>query len=229
MNNAIFTNVWSISPPPDAIQEFNVQSHITDAQFSISSGANVNVVTKTGTNQFHGDVWEFIRNNDLDAANFFDNYFNNKIPPFRQNQYGIYLGGPLVIPHLYDGRAKKTYVSGYWEGFRSSEGFTETNNVPSAAELGGDFSDLLTPNSQYPNAGQPTGNVDLLGRPIINGQLYNPYSTRPVAAGAIDTATGLMATGAGLVRDPFPGNQITMPLNAQALTYLKAFYPLTQP
>jgi len=61
LNNAIFTDVWAISPPPDAIQEFNVQSHITDAQFSISSGANINVVTKSGTNQFHGAVWEFLR------------------------------------------------------------------------------------------------------------------------------------------------------------------------
>ena len=218
LNNAIFTNVWSISPPPDAIQEFNVQSHITDAQFSISSGANVNVVTKTGTDQFHGDVWEFIRNNSLDAANFFDNYFNNKKPAFRQNQYGVYLGGPLVIPHLYDGRAKKTYVSGYWEGFRSSEGFTETNNVPSAAELGGNFSDLLT--------GKSTGNVDPLGRAIMGGQIYNPYSTRQVTQGQVDSVTGLTAVSTGLVRDPFPGNQISVPLNQQALTYLKAFYPL---
>src|SRR5215472_6213750 len=133
LNNAIFTNVWAISPPPDAIQEFNVQSNITDGQFSISSGANVNVVTKSGTNQFHGAVWEFLRNDKLDAANFFDNYFNNTKPAFRQNQYGFTAGGPLVIPHLYDGRAKKTYVSGYWEGFRSTKGFTQTNSVPSQA------------------------------------------------------------------------------------------------
>jgi len=226
LNNAIFTNIWAISPPPDAIHEFNVQSHITDAQFSISSGANINVVTKTGTNEFHGAIWEFIRNDKLDAANFFDNYFSNSKPPFRQNQYGVYLGGPLVIPHLYDGREKKTYISGYWEGFRSTEGFTETNNVPSAAELGGDFSDLLTPNSQFPNAGKPTGNVDPLGRTILNGQIFNPYSTRQVTAGQVDSVTGLTAVSSGLVRDPFAGNQISVPLNQEALTYLKAFYPL---
>ena len=171
LNNAIFTNIWAISPPPDAIQEFAVQSQMTDGQFSISSGANVNVVTKSGTNQFHGAVWEFLRNDSLDAANFFDNYFNNKKPAFRQNQFGFQAGGPLYIPHLYDGRAKKTYISGYYEGFRSTQGFTETNNVPSAAELNGDFSDLLTPNSQYPNAGKPSGQVDNLGRPILNGQI----------------------------------------------------------
>ncbi len=225
LNNAIFTNIWAISPPPDAIQEFNVQSHITDAQFSISSGANINVVTKSGTNQFHGDVWEFIRNDKLDASNFFDNYFNNTKPAFRQNQYGIALGGPLVIPHLYDGRAKKTYVSGYWEGFRSTEGFTETNNVPNAAELGGDFSGLLTTTQAVdPTTGAAV--FDPLGRPVMNGQIFNPYSTRQVAAGKVDAVTGLTARSSGLVRDPFANNLINVPLNPQALAYLKAFYPL---
>ncbi len=231
LNNAIFTNVWAISPPPDAIQEFNVQSNITDAQFAISSGANVNVVTKSGTNQFHGAVWEFLRNNSLDAANFFDNYFNNKKPAFRQNQFGFQVGGPLIIPHLYDGRAKKTYISGYYEGFRSTEGFTVRNNVPSAAELSGDFSDLLVPNAQHPNQGQPSGVVDPLGRPILNGQIFNPYSTRQVATGQTDPVTGLPVncgptTTTCLVRDPFPGNIINLPLNQEALTYLTAFYPL---
>lgn len=150
LNNAIFVNTWAISPPPDAIQEFNVQSEITDAQFSISSGANVNVVTKSGSNQFHGAVWEFLRNDKLDAANFFDNVAGLPKPSFRQNQYGFQAGGPLIIPHLFDGREKKTYVSGYWEGFRSTQGFTQQNNVPTAAELGGDFSDLLIPNPDFP-------------------------------------------------------------------------------
>ena len=70
LNNALFTNTFAISPPPDAIQEFNVQSHITDAQFAISSGANINLVTRSGTNGFHGTVYEFIRNNVLDATTY---------------------------------------------------------------------------------------------------------------------------------------------------------------
>lgn len=225
LNNAIFTDIWAISPPPDAIQEFNVQSHITDAQFSISSGANVNVVTKSGTNQIHGDAWEFLRNSSLDASNFFDNFAKQKKPEFRQNQYGFTVGGPVVIPHLYDGREKNTYFFGYWEGFRSSEGFTEFNNVPSAAELGGDFSDLLTATPALNSSGSPI--VDPLGRTVLNGQIYNPYSTRQVTAGQVDPVTGRTAINTGLVRDPFSGNIVpTNLLNAQALTYLKAFYPL---
>ncbi len=224
LNNAVFDNTWAISPPPDAIQEFNVQSQMTDAQFSISSGANVNVVTKSGSNQFHGAVWEFLRNDKLDAANFFDNVAKLTKPAFRQNQYGFQAGGPLTIPHLYDGRPKRTYVSGYWEGFRSSQGFTQQNNVPTAAELGGDFSGLLTNNQSKDSKGNLI--FDALGRKVMDGQIYNPYSTRQVTAGQVDPATGLVAQSSGLVRDPFAGNVIAgVPLNPQALTYLDHFYP----
>ena len=229
LNNAIFDNTWAVSPPPDAIQEFNVQSQITDAQFSISSGANVNVVTRSGSNQIHGAAWEFLRNDKLDAANFFDNTVVPVAlkPPFRQNQYGFTIGGPVMLPTpwgTYDGRDKKTYFFGYWEGFRSSEGFTSFNNVPSSAELNGDFSDLLT-NVQAtdPTTGKPV--VDALGRPVMNGQIYNPYTTRQLTAGQVDPMTGLTAMSSGLVREPFAGNQINLPLTQEALTYLKAWYP----
>jgi hypothetical protein len=216
LNNHFFIQAWAISPPPDAIEEFNVQSHITDAQFSISSGANVNLVTKSGGPHVHGNAWEFIRNDDLDAANFFDNFANEPKPPYRQNQYGVTIGGPVVLPN-YDGRKKQTYFFGYWEGYRSAQSFTEFANVPTAAELGGNFSDILTTTQSE---------TDPLGRPIINGQIYNPYTTRQVTAGAVDPVTGLVAQSTGLVREPFAGNVIPQNmLTSQALTYLHAFYP----
>jgi hypothetical protein len=115
LNNEVFTNTWAIAPPPDAIQEFNVQSHITDAQFSISSGANINVVTRSGTNDFHGSVWEFVRKDALNAKTF---PATDRLP-YTQNQYGVYLGGPVLVPHLLEGR-NSTWASGYWEGFRST-------------------------------------------------------------------------------------------------------------
>ena len=112
LNNSLFTDIWAISPPPDAIQEFNVQSHITDAKFAISSGANINVVTRSGGNSFHGSLWEFLRSDALDA-----NTFPASLRlPYRQNQYGLYLGEPITIPHLYQGK-DKTWFSGYWKGF----------------------------------------------------------------------------------------------------------------
>ncbi len=100
LNNNVYLNSWSISPPPDALDEFNVQSHITDAQFPISSGANINLVTRSGTNNTHGSVWEPIRNSALDAQTF----PQTQRLPYRRNQYGVYFGGPVTIPHLMNGR-----------------------------------------------------------------------------------------------------------------------------
>lgn len=215
LNNHFFVQAWAVSPPPDAIQEFNVQYHSTDAQYGFTSGANINILTKLGGSSLHGDVWEFVRNDKFDAANFFTNYTNSLKAPYRQNMYGATIGGPLILPG-YDGRKKHTYFFGYWEGFRESQGFTEFANVPTAQELGGDFSDILTNTSI---------GTDPLGRTMYQGQIYNPYTTRQVTAGSVDPITGLMAQGTGLVRDPFAGNLITTPLTPQALTYVNAFYP----
>ena len=218
-----FDPLSQINPPPDAIQEFNVQSHMPDAQFSISAGANVNVVTKSGGPQFHGDAWEFLRNSSLDANNFFNNFSNEPKPAFRQNQFGGTFGGPVMLPG-YDGRKKHTYFFGYYEGFRSTEGFPQFEDVPTMGEENGDFSDILTTTQATSSTGQPE--VDDLGRPIINGAIYNPYSGRDVTAGEVDPVTGLTATTTGIARDPFPGNIIPASmLNTQALTYLHAFYP----
>src|SRR6266576_1192074 len=208
LNNAIFDNTWAISPPPHAIQEFNVQSQITDAQFSISSGANVNVVTKSGSNELHGAVWEFLRNDKFDAANFFDNFAQVKKPAFRQNQYGATVGGPVILPTPwgnYDGRKAKTYFSGYWEGYRSTQGFTQFNSVPTGAELGGNFSDLLTGQQAVdPTTNQPI--VDPLGRPVMGVQFYTPYTPRTISAGAPAPVTGLVAKRIVSGLDPFPEN-----------------------
>jgi hypothetical protein len=218
-NNSTFDDAWAVSPPPDAIEEFSIQSHITDAQLTISSGANVSVAIKSGGNQLHGDMYEFIRNDDLEAANFFTNYTRSPKPAYRQNQFGATVGGPVMFPG-YDGRLKKTYFFGYYEGFRANQGFTQLANVPTPGEMGGNFSDILTTTQV---------GTDSLGRPIISGQLYNPYSTRQVTAGATDSVTGLVAQSTGLVRDPLPGNSVPSNLiadPAQVTTYLKAFYPL---
>jgi hypothetical protein len=234
LNNEVFKQVWMISPPPDAIQEFKVQNHSTDASVGMAPGANVNVATKTGTSQLHGDAWEFIRNDKLDAANFFDNFAGVKKPPYRQNQFGGAIGGPVVLPHLYDGRGKRTYFYGYYEGFRSSEGFTEFANLPYASELGGNFSDLLTGSQVLVNgpscvapAAACVPEVDPLGRPVYQGAIYNPYSTRPITQGQQDPTTGLTAQSTGFVRDAFPGNIInlnTYAIPPQEQYYLNSFY-----
>ncbi len=134
LNNALYTNTWAIAPPPDAVQEFNVQSHMTDAEFSISSGANINLVTRSGSNQFHGSLWEFFRNDKLDARNFFD----PQRAPYRQNQYGVFFSGPVRLPH-FNGK-DNTWFSIYWEGFRSRQSASYFATVPTSAMRNGDFS-----------------------------------------------------------------------------------------
>ncbi|MEO6966036.1 MAG: TonB-dependent receptor [Acidobacteriaceae bacterium] len=201
LNNEIFVNTWVIAPPPDAIQEFNVQSHITNAQFAISSGANINVVTRSGTNTFHGDLWEFLRNDALDA----NTYPDVTHLPYHQNQYGLFLGGPVTIPKLYNGK-DSTWFSFYWEGFRSKQTSTQLASVPTAAMRAGNFSGILGPQI----------GLDDQGRPQFTNQIYDPETSIPDPG-----HPGLS------IRNPFPNNTIpTNRLNGASLLYLQKYYPL---
>ena len=194
LNNSIYTNVWTISPPPDAIQEFNVQTHITDAQFAISSGANINLVTRSGTNQFHGSVWEFLRNDVLDAQTYPD----TKRLAYRQNQYGLYLGGPVI--------KKNTWFSLYWEGFRFTQANTSVSTTLTPNEIAGDFS--------AEEGTTPIG-TDSLGRPEYANEIYDPTTSRPDPAHPGE-----------FLRDPFPGNIIpSQDLNAASLALAARYFP----
>jgi Carboxypeptidase regulatory-like domain/TonB dependent receptor len=194
LNNSIYTNVWTISPPPDAIEEFNVQTHITDAQFAISSGANINLVTRAGTNQFHGSVWEFFRNDGLDAQTYPD----VKRLAYRQNQYGVYLGGPVI--------KKNTWFSGYWEGYRYTRASTSLSTTLTPKQIAGDFS---------AEEGTTSIGTDSLGRPEYANEIYDPTTSRPDPANPGE-----------FLRDPFPGNIIpTNRLNAASLALAARYFP----
>src|SRR5579863_1283336 len=104
-NQGSFESTYAIAPQIDDIQEFKVQSHNDEAQFGGALGAVVNVVTKGGTNSFHGDGFEFLRNNALDARNFFTPP-TQSVTPYKQNQFGGTIAGPVIIPHVYNGRDK---------------------------------------------------------------------------------------------------------------------------
>jgi outer membrane receptor protein involved in Fe transport len=152
MNDLAFIGNYNYPPIIDAIQEFKVQSHNDLAEFGQVSGGIVNVVTKSGSNAFHGSAWEFLRNSALDARN----YFLPTVNPLRQNQFGVTTGGPVWVPHLYRGKDKTFFFFAY-EGFRQSEAAQSLVLVPTSAQLNGDFSALLAQGIQ----------------------LYDPYSTRP--------------------------------------------------
>src|SRR5882672_9075224 len=127
--NDQFANLPAIQPSPDAISEFRVLTNTFDAEYGRNSGAVVNVVTKSGTNEFHGNVYEFFRNKDLNARGFFD---SQKLD-YLQNQFGATLGGPII--------KNKTFFFASFEGDRIRKGTSsDTVTVPSDAERTGDFS-----------------------------------------------------------------------------------------
>ena len=120
----------------DAIQEFKEQTKNYSAEYGF--GANqVNLSTKSGTNAFHGSAFEFIRNTAVDARSYF-NRVPQPVAPLKQNQFGYSLGGPVILPKIYNG-SNKTFFFANYEGQRIRSAVTETGNVPSAAELGGVF------------------------------------------------------------------------------------------
>lgn len=192
------------TPGVDETEEFRLQSNSFSAQFGFSSGNVINMVTKSGTDEFHGDVFDFLRNSAADARNYFD---PNPQTHFERNQFGFTLGGPVILPHIYAGR-KKTFFFGSYEGLRAASPVTATETVPTTAERGGDFSALL--GSALP------GVKDYLGRQVYAGAIYDPYSARPVTAGQIDPVSGLAATSSGVVVDPFGGVNGSMPTNMVA-------------
>jgi hypothetical protein len=141
-NNMMFMNSPGGSPPMDSIQEFRVATG-NSAEYGRSAGANVNVAIKSGSRNLHGSIYEYLRNDKLDANEFFANRQGRGKVPFRQNQYGVSIGGPVVIPKIYNGR-DKTFWFTSWEGFRWRRGQTAQASVPLEAMRNGDFSMLST-------------------------------------------------------------------------------------
>ena len=147
-NSETMTNTYVIPPIIDTIQEFKVISHVDQAEYGGVTGGYINVVTKSGSNQLHGSGWEFLRNDQLDARNF----FQPSVTPLRWNQFGASAGGPVVLPKLYNGQNKTFFYVGY-QGFRLRQPANSYFRVPTSANLGGDFSDW-------------------------SSQIYDPFSTR---------------------------------------------------
>jgi hypothetical protein len=151
-----------IQPPVEALQEFKVQTNAYGAEFGRGNGAIVNAVIKSGTNQLHGSAWEFLRNNKLDGRNYFDAV--GPVPPYKQNQFGATFGGPVVIPHLYDGRSRTFFFADY-EGYRVRQAQTQTAFVPPTDWRTGNFSSLI----DYTNV---TG-TDCNGVPTYAGEIFD--------------------------------------------------------
>ncbi len=142
-NTYVEGNSYAFLPSIDALQEFKIQSGVYPAEFGREVG-QINVSTKPGGNEYHGTVFEFLRNSDLDAEPFAFTQARPPNAPFRWNQYGFTLGGPIWIPKIYNGRNRLFFMSNY-EGFRDRKQLRLFSDVPSVAMRGGDFSGISTP------------------------------------------------------------------------------------
>jgi hypothetical protein len=172
-------NGFVINPNVDSILEFKVQTNSYSSEFGQQAGAQINLVTRSGTNQYHGSAYEFLRNSALDAKNLFDQPSPAKIPPFRQNQYGATFGGPI--------KKEKLFIFGSWEGFRETKAQTSIAIVPDARIRTGDFSGRVN------SAGQFT-------------PIYDPGTT--ALNPAFNSALPVSTSNPQYLRSPFPGNII---------------------
>jgi hypothetical protein len=177
---------FMVSPPPDAIQEFNVETTGYGPEFGRGGGAAVNIAIKSGANAFHGNVWEYLRNEKVDARNAFDTT-DTKTPPYKQNQFGFTFGGPIIKNH--------TFFFGDYQGTRIRNSQTFVSTIPTLAERIGDFSDGFLGTPTDPATGKPITpndpNIDPLALKLA--QLYpipnrgaNQFVYNPVLANNTD-------------------------------------------
>ena len=151
-----------LKPPIDAISEFRILTNGANAEFGHSAGSTTNIITRSGSNRFHGAAWEFLRNDAMDARN----YFAPQVEPLKQSQFGGTLGGPI--------RKDKTFFFAYYEGFRNRQGETQSATVPSLLERQGNFSQTIDPSTGKVN---PLIN-EFTGQPFPGNQLpfINPIA-----------------------------------------------------
>ena len=156
-----------MKPPIDAIAEFRILTHTANAEFGHSTGSTTNIITRSGTNDYHGTVWDFFRNNAMDAKSF----FADSVEPLHRNQFGGVFGGPI--------KKDKTFFFLYYEGVRDTQGETTRATVPSDAERTGNFADQCPLNNGRFNA-QGLCIDNSSGQLSQNGQLINEFSGQPI-------------------------------------------------
>jgi hypothetical protein len=206
------------APSVEALGEFKVITSTLPSEFGRTTGGIESFNTKAGTNSYHGNVYEIFRNEDLNANLWGNNYLlaqpgltdaqrrSFQRPLDRQNDYGGTMGGPVVIPHLYNGR-NKTFFFFSWEQYRRTQGGVRTSTVPTAAERNGDFSATL-------NTGNVLGTNPCDATPIYEGQIFDPATTQ--------------IFGGVQCRTAFPGNIIPSNRLSTVGNNIMSFYPAPQ-
>jgi hypothetical protein len=197
-NTDLNFNSYMLLPSVDALQEFKVESGLFDAEYGRAI-AQVNVSTKSGANKFHGTLFEFLRNSALDAKNYFDRP-NDPIPPFKRNQYGATLGGPVILPK-FNGKDRLFFLFN-WEGLRERKALTRTPALPLTAWRNGDFSGGATIYDPATRVFDAAGNVIQAPTPFPNNRIpenrIHPVSKKLLAFFPLPQAE---VTGANFVNN----------------------------
>ena len=201
LNRALNNGGFALDLAPEMVEEFKIQNNVYDAAYGITAGSVMNMVTPSGTNRLHGSTWDYLRNQKLDARNFFAlNDVNPSTgaeipgsarPEFIRNQFGFAVGGPI--------RKDKTFIFGSYEGLRLAQGQTGTSVVPTADEKAGDFSSFLT--GQTVNLCGGGGPANLI---FDSGQLFEPASEFQLTCPPGSDLAGSTV----LAGQPIPGNMI---------------------
>jgi hypothetical protein len=203
-----FLNLFTTVPSVDATQEFKVQSNAMSAEWGRFGGGVINVSTKGGTNQLHGALFEFLRNSAFDSNEFFNKKAGRGIPPFRMNQFGGSVGGPVRLGKLYDGKNKTFFFANY-DGTRWRRGDIFSTTVPTTLQRGGDFSRTFT----------QTGDLIVIYDPLTSAAV-TPGSAnyrRTIFPGNVIPSTRFDAVGANIVKfyplANAPGDPVTQTQN----------------
>ncbi len=210
-------------PSIDDTEEFKVQSNNMSAEYGRYSGGVVNVTSKSGTEHLHGTVFEFLRNSALDANDFIDKQHGVPIPPFKMNQFGFALGGPVILPKLYNGHGKTFFFVDLQET-RRNQGTTYLATLPTDQQRQGDFSStynakgqlvtIYNPFSTHPNPAAPGQYIrDPFPGNIIPQSMLNPvalkimsYLPQPNTTGAPNTNADNYLSNASMVVDQNEGS-----------------------
>ncbi|MGO9086106.1 MAG: carboxypeptidase regulatory-like domain-containing protein [Candidatus Sulfotelmatobacter sp.] len=178
------------APSVDALGEFKVITSTLPAEFGMTTGGVESFTTRSGTNKYHGEIYDIFRNEDLDANTWGNDfalsqglpYSTYRTPLDKQNDYGGTFGGPFRIPHLYNGK-DKTFFFFAWEQYRQTVGGTQTSTIPTTDELGGNFTATL-------NTGVVLGTNPCDGTPIYEGEVFDPATTQTI--GGVECRTAFM-------------------------------------
>lgn len=224
LQDSEFNAVNRAIPTPDSIGEFRVESGVLTADHGRYSGGVITMNTKSGTNQFHGRLFEYFRNQILNSNSWSNEQLGLDRLAFHQNNYGLSLGGPVTIPHLYNGSNRTFFYFG-WEGERYNTGQSVTTTVPTALQQQGDFSQTII---NFPNGIGGTPDYAAIYDPYhldVNGNRMAYGSVPGAPIGANGLSGSKICSQADLTGGTCPVASQGLSLQSAVFSHYMALYP----